>query len=73
MFTFITSKQVLIQLRYIPGKQYHPFATGVACQHGTLTLPDPRFRTFLGLVYAAAPIVETSFPELAKFFLDFSP
>ena len=48
------------------------FATGVACQQGTLTLPDTWFRPpILGL--ANAPIVETKFLELAMSLLDFSP
>ena len=48
------------------------FATSVACQQGTLTLPNTWFRPpFLRL--ACAPIVETSFPKLAVSFLDFSP
>ena len=48
------------------------FATGVACQQGTLTLPDTWFRPpFWGL--ANAPIVETKFLELAMSLLDFSP
>ena len=48
------------------------FATGVACQQGTLTLPDTWFRPpILGL--ADAPIVETKFLELAMSLLDFSP
>ena len=48
------------------------FATGVACQQGTLTLPDTLFRPpILGL--ACAPIVETRFLELVVSLLDFSP
>ena len=48
------------------------FATGVACQQGTLTLPDTWFRPpIVGL--ACAPIVETRFLELAMSLLDFSP
>ena len=48
------------------------FATGVACQQGTITLPDTWFcPPFLGL--ACAPIVETRFLELAMSLLDFSP
>ena len=48
------------------------FATGVAYQQGTLTLPDTWFRpSFLGL--ACAPIVETRFLELALSLLDLSP
>ena len=48
------------------------FATGVASQQGTLTLPDTWFRPpFLGLAFA--PIVETRFLELAMSLLDFSP
>ena len=48
------------------------FATGVASQQGTLTLPDTWFRPpILGL--ANAPIVETKFLELAMSLLDFSP
>ena len=35
------------------------FATGLACQQGTLILPDTWFRLFYGLAYA--PFVETSF------------
>ena len=47
------------------------FATGVACQQGTLTLPDTWFRpSIVGL--ACVPIVETRFLELAMFLLDFS-
>ena len=45
------------------------FATDVACQQGTLTLPDNRFRHFLELAYAH--IVETSFTELTVSFLEF--
>ena len=51
------------------------FATDVTCQQGTLILPNTWFRpvlsSLLGLAYAA--IVETTFPELAVPFLDFSP
>ena len=48
------------------------FATGVASQQGTLTLPDTWFRPpNLGL--ANAPIVETKFLELAMSLLDISP
>ena len=48
------------------------FATDVACQQGTLTLPDTWFRPPIeGL--ACAPIVETRFLELAMSLLDFSP
>ena len=48
------------------------FATGVASQQGTLTIPDTWFRPpFWGL--ANAPIVETKFLELAMSLLDFSP
>ena len=48
------------------------FATGVACQHGTLALPGTWFRpTIMGL--ACAPIVETRFLELVMTLLDFSP
>ena len=39
------------------------FATDVACQQGTLTLPDSLFCPFFGL--SCAPIAETSFLELA--------
>ena len=47
------------------------FATGVASQQGTLTIPDTLFRSpILGL--ANAPIVETKFLELAMSLLDFS-
>ena len=50
---------------------FHGATTGVASQQGALTLQDtcicPRF---WGLVYA--PIVKTSFTELAVFVLDFS-
>ena len=47
------------------------FATCVACQQGTLTLPDTWLRPpILGL--ACAPIVETRFFELAMSLLDFS-
>ena len=51
---------------------YHvAFATGVACQQGTLTLLDTWFRPpIVGL--ACAPIVETRFLELATSLLDFS-
>ena len=41
----------------------------VAYHLGIFTLPDTWFRPFFGLAYA--PIVETSFPELAVSFLDF--
>ena len=44
------------------------FATGVASQQGTLTLPDTWFRPPFN-----APIVETKFLELAMSLLDFSP
>ena len=48
------------------------FATGVACQQETLSLPETWFRpTFLGL--ACAPFVVTRFTELAMSLLDFSP
>ena len=44
------------------------FATGLACQQGTLTLPDTWFRPpLLNL------LVETRFLELAMSLLDFSP
>ena len=48
------------------------FATGVACPQGTCTIPDTWFRPFFigDLVYAS--VVETSFPELAVSFFDFS-
>ena len=47
------------------------FATGVASQQGTLTLPDTWFRPpFLGLAFAP---IETRFLELAMSLLDFSP
>ena len=39
-------------------------------KQGTLIIPDTWFRRFSGLPYA--PIVETSFPERAVPFLDFS-
>ena len=49
-----------------------PDVSGVACQQGTLTLPDTWFCSpILGL--ANAPIVETKFLELAMSLLDFSP
>ena len=60
-----------LDLHRITGGCHGAFATGVACQQGTLTFPDTWFCTFLGLAYA--PIVDTSFPELAVSFLDFSP
>ena len=48
------------------------FATGVACQQGTLTLPDTWFRPpILGL--ACAPIVETRFPRTCHVFTRLSP
>ena len=48
------------------------FATGVASQQGTLTLPDTWFRPpFWDLLML--PIVETKFLELAMSLLDFSP
>ena len=48
---------------------HRAFATGVARQQGTLTLPDTWFRPpVLGLVYAS--IVETKFSKLAVSFLD---
>ena len=51
---------------------YGACATGVAYQQGALTLPYT-----WGLPhswgFAYAPIVETTFPELAVSFLDFSP
>ena len=48
------------------------FATGVACQQGTLIFPDTWLRpTIVGL--ACAPIVETRFLELVMSLLDFSP
>ena len=51
---------------------HEAFATGVACQQGTLTLPDTWLRPpIVGL--DCAPIVETRFPELAMSLLDFSP
>ena len=45
------------------------FATGVAWQQGTLTLPDTWIRAFLRLAYAL--IVESSFPKFADIFLTF--
>ena len=48
------------------------FATGVACQQGTLTLPDTWFRPPI-MGRACVPIVETRFLELAMSLLDFSP
>ena len=48
------------------------FATGVASQQGTLTLPEHLVPSpILGL--ANAEIVETKFLELAMSLLDFSP
>ena len=47
------------------------FAAGVACQQGTLILPDTWFVPHCGL--ACAPIVETRFHELAMSLLKFSP
>ena len=63
----------MINLNLLNIFQVHgAFATGVASQQGTLTLLDTWFRPpFWGLAYA--PIVETSFIELAIYFLDFSP
>ena len=49
------------------------FATGVACQQGTLTLPDTWLYTSPIVGRACAPIVETRFLELAMSLLDFSP
>ena len=51
------------------------FATGVASQQGTLTLPDTWFRPPFWdlLMLQLAPIVETKFLELAMSLLDFSP
>ena len=46
------------------------FATGVACQQGTLTFRTPGSVPILGL--ANAPIVETKFLKLATSLLDFS-
>ena len=47
-----------LDLRRIMNGFHGAFATGVACQQGTLTLPDTWFRApFLGL--GCAPIVET--------------
>ena len=46
------------------------FATGVACQQGTITLPDTWFRPPISGL-PCAPIVETSFLELAMSALDF--
>ena len=48
------------------------YATGVACQQGTLTLPDTWFRPLI-VGRACAPVVETRFLELAMYLLDFSP
>ena len=45
------------------------FATGVACQQGTLTLPDTWVRPPLGL--ANAPIVETKFLDLPCLYSNF--
>ena len=51
---------------------YGAFATGVASQQGTLTLPDTWFRPpFWDLL--VLQIVETRFLELAMSLLDFSP
>ena len=47
------------------------FATGVACQQGTLTLPETWFRSPISGL-ACAPIVETRFLELVMSLLDFS-
>ena len=47
------------------------FATGVPCKKGALPLPDTWLPPLWGLTYA--PIVETSFAELAVSFLNFSP
>ena len=48
------------------------FATGAACQQGTLNLPDTCLRSpFLGL--ACAPIVETRSLEHSMSLLDFLP
>ena len=49
---------------------YATFATGVTCQHGTLSFPDTWFSPFLGLAYA--PIVKIRFSEIALSFPDFS-
>ena len=48
------------------------FATGVASQQGTLTLPDTWFRPPISGL-ANALIVETKFLELAMSLPDFSP
>ena len=48
------------------------FATGVACQQGTVTLQDTwLLPPFLGL--ACDPVVETRFLEFAMSLLHFSP
>ena len=49
------------------------FATGVACQQKTLILPGRLVPSpfFGGFPYA--PILKTSFPEIAMSLLDFSP
>ena len=60
-----------LELHRMTSGSHWSFATGVACQQRTLTLLDTWFRLpFWGLVYA--PIVETSFSELAVSFLTFS-
>ena len=61
-----------LDLHRITSSFHGAFVTDLASQWGTLTLPDTWFRPpFWGLAYA--PIVETSFTELAISFLDFSP
>ena len=58
-----------LDLHQIMSGFHGAFATGVASQQGTLTLPVPS--PIVGL--ANAPIGETEFLELAMSLLDFSP
>ena len=58
-----------IDLHRITSSAHGAYAASVACQQGTLTLPDTWFHpTVLGPAYA--PIVETSFPAMS--FLELS-
>ena len=58
------------ELNRIMSGLHGAFATVVACQQGTLTLPDTWFRPHI-LRLACAAIVETRFLELAMYLLDF--
>ena len=63
--------KIELDLHRIMSGFHGEFVTGMACQKGTLTLPDTWFPSpVLGL--ACAPIIETRFLELAMSLRDFS-